>query len=268
MFKACVHDVPENMLVLQFFYSPVHYIVFSPVCSPVHSIVYSPVHSIQFSAHPGTSGHFCTQLDTCRAQLDTSGTQLEYIWYVALEHSWNTAGAHLVCSRSAQLEHSQNIWNTSGIQSKCTSGHIWGKSVYSGTHLMCRPRAHPSVQCSIQSRVPSSVHTVHSHVQSRVPSTVHPMYSPGSSPVYILHTVQYSSHVKSSVHPMYSPGYCPMYILCTVQCSSHVQSSVHLMYSPGYCPVYIPCTIPFTVQCMVQYTFQYTSSEQSSIVYI
>ena len=163
-----------------------------------------------------TSGHFWTQLDTAGAQPDTSGTQLQYIWCVAQEHIWSTTGARVVCSPSAQLEHSQNIWNTAGIQSKCTSGHVWGKSVYSWTHLMCRPR----VQRSIQSGVPSSVY---------------PVYSPCA----VQDTVQCISCVQFSVHPMYSPGYCPVYILCTipftVQCMiqytfqyiSSVQFSMH-----------------------------------------
>lgn len=215
MFKECVHDVAENMLVLVSVSLQCSALVFSPVCSPVHSI--------QFSAHLGTSGHFCTHLDTSRAQL-------KYSWSTFGVWPWNTARAHLVCSPNAQLEHSQNIWNTSGIQSKCTSGHIWGKSWYSWTHLMCRPRAHPSGQCSIQSRVPSTVHTVYSPCANRVPSTV---------------------------HPMYSPGYCPVYILCTVQCSSHVQSRVlsivHSMYNPIYSSMYGPVYMPVYIQWIVQH---------------
>ena len=135
--------------------------------------VQSSVHySVQSSAHLGNSrihlGHLCTQL----------------------QHIWN-------------MEHS---WATSGVYSKCTSGHIWKHlehswthldtpSIQSNAHLVCCPRVHPSVQCSVH----SSVHPVYcpSCVQSRVLSSVYPRYNP----VYI-----------SVYRPLYTPA-----IQCTAQ---------------------------------------------------
>ena len=91
--------------------------------SAQYSVQSSAQYSIQFSAHPGTSGHFCTQLDTCRAQLDTSGTQLEHSWSTFGMWPWSTAGT--------QLEH---IWCAVQV-------HSWSTARTSGTHVAYSPSA-------------------------------------------------------------------------------------------------------------------------------
>ena len=175
--------------------------------------------SLQSSGHLGTSGHFCTQL--------------EHSW-IHLEHSWSTAGVHLVCGPETQLEH---IW--CAVQM-----HSWSTARTSGTHLAYSPSAHLD---TFGANLGTAGHTWcaeqgHMPVDSAV-------YSPGYHPVYILHTAHVQSRVASTVHPMYSPGYCPVYIPCT-----------------------IPFTVQCMVQYTFQYTsseqssiYQFTSSIQSSV---
>ena len=143
--------------------------------------VQSSVHySVQSSAHLGNNrihlGHLCT-----RAHLE-HGTQLDHIWCILQVH----IRTHL---------------KTSGTQ-------LDTSSVQSNAHLVCCPRVHPSVQCSVH----SSVHPVYcpSCVQLRVLSSVYPRYNP----VYI---------------SVYSPLYTPV-----IQCTAQYTVQCAVQYTPVF----------------------------------
>ena len=112
---------------------------FTVQCIVVHSPVYiqcmSSVHTV------------CTIQCTVYSGVQSS-THLGHSWCIA-ETQLATSGIQPKCTSGTQLD-------TSGAQFKCTSG------VESSVHLVYSPRAHPTVQCTVQCM--SSVRPVYTSV--------------------------------------------------------------------------------------------------------
>ena len=181
-----------------------------------------------------TAGHIWTQLAYCpNAHLEHSQPQLEYSW-THLAHSWHTAG-YIWTTAGTQLDisgtqpkcTSGTQLDTSGAQFKCTSG------VESSVHLVYSPRAHPTVQCTVQCM--SSVH-LYAYCIVQCMSSVH----------QCVQCIVYNS--MYSVHLVYSPVsvQCIVYIKCIVQCTSSVQS-IHC----SVCPMSLCLSSPYSQNSMI-----------------